>query len=308
MMIVQLSAMKFAICVAMLAAFGMAVAAPATDNFPYLMGESTGRALIIYVFLELFSLRKIVGGAIKARIFSFGLLISIGVLGGYANSAYEDYQFERMKAGMAAAMGDYRAGKKVSPESFAAGDFGKLEQIVRLSLKTRSDLLLTYQAEIQKTGISNILSPEQLNIDRDLRKAKRAIALSMPIVEKFSFDAIRQGDLMREKIESIQVNDYDRDQMLAGFDAGYQSNGADSERWWHLERNSMTKISDIVRFLERTNSKWTVQGGIIYFTEDRKLKEYNGMLLELQRIQDEQSKINNFQAQKFKRKMNDLLN
>jgi hypothetical protein len=291
----NLSGKKVAIIIAMLAAFGMASSTSAAYNFFYVLGESIAISLFFYLFLELFLLKKIVVG-VKARLFAFGLLIAIGVLGGYAKAAYEDYQGERMNAGIAAAMEDYLSGKQVSSEPFAAGDFGKLEKSLRLFLKKQSESLSRYQAEIQKTGILNILAPEQLNSDLDLRKAKLAIALSMPIVKKFSTDASRQDDLFREEIGSLQMNDQKKDEFLAGFDSGRQSQRSQSghtsrERWWYLERASIGKIDKIISFLERTKGGWSVRDDSIYFTEARASREYDEMLVDLQRLVDEQDQI-----------------
>lgn len=263
-----------------------------TPELELTAGKATFFALLLSAVLWFTSLRKSTLPQRAQTLFViFSLLLVAGLAAGFSKNAYYDYQYSMMRKGIAEAVSDYRAGKAIGLEPLSWGDPGELEKVTRLSLKRDADFKARYEAEILKSGVADILSPQNLAADEDLVDTKLAIESAESIVQRFAADSRKQFEILENELSTLNISNSSKKAFLKGHYDTKSSKIKSNEYYWKLEISIIEHYKKIVTFLEKYKGSWSIKNKNIMFSDEEIYRKYSELIKELNSIYKEQDDL-----------------
>ena len=154
------------------------------------------------------------------------------------------------------------------------GDFSKIIPLIKHSLESSEDMA----AEINEANanLTGILTPANLSDHEKILKAKKLIAIFADKLDRYKKRYNEEVNLRESELKKAFFdNAYLKRQALIGFEEGKKISNKLMNEYFHVENDSVQKITDILNFLsERSGSFWE-SDEILIFENDEDADMFN---------------------------------
>lgn len=186
--------------------------------------------------------------------------------------------------------------ERTAPQSPAArGEFGEMERFMKEFIDRfvaqRNDYLL----ELEAIGWNSILDAKRIKNDAALSESRVMIERAKSIVDKYEKKTAELMRGTRAHIESLNMSEATKKELLAGFEKGMSKSGDQIDEQWRLEKQVVRQFENIFVMLAASKT-WVVEGEQILFYSDSELARFNSYIQAIQGLthQQEQLQKNSF--------------
>lgn len=147
-----------------------------------------------------------------------------------------------------------------------------------------------YLPELEAIGWNSILDAQRVKNDTTLSESKVMIARAKAIIDKYEN---KTADLMqgtKAHINSLNMSESTKREMLAGFDRGMSKAGKQIDEQWKLEKQVVVQFENVFLLLA-ASKKWVVEGEQILFYTDDDLARFNSYIGTIQNLTQQQEQL-----------------
>lgn len=172
----------------------------------------------------------------------------------------------------------------------AKGEFGEMERFVKEFIDRFVVLRNDYLLELNAIGWNSILDAKRITNDTTLSESKVMIERAKVIAEKYEKKTADYINETRVHINSLNMSDSNKRELLAGFEKGMSRSGKQIDEQWKLENQVLLQFENII-FLLAARKNWVVQGEQILFYNEDDLARFNSYIETIQRLVQQQELI-----------------
>ncbi|MBT3824095.1 MAG: hypothetical protein HOF96_03875 [Candidatus Marinimicrobia bacterium] len=234
------------LCIVIIA-YGILFSKNTSESFYFLLGFMFPWALFIWgIFYALVGKGK---GAQRGGFAFFAIIICL-VVSGYLGVLRQKHeatlaisQVQQVYSKIIESSTDTEGHPKritshIETNPVASGLFGEMEEHVKELISQMVSQRNDYLLELEAIGWSKILDVNRLKTDQTLAESKYIIRKAKQIVHKYSdksFLLLKNG---RDKINSYNVNEYDKKELLVGYDQSMEESNKVVQSIWTLCKSS----------------------------------------------------------------------
>lgn len=200
-----------------------------------------------------------------------------------------------------------RIERTVPQPSTARGEFGEMARFIKEFIDRivaqRNDYLL----ELEAIGWNSILDAQRIKNDVALSESRVMIQRAKTIVDKYERKTAELMQGTRSHIESLNVSETTKKEMLAGFERGMSKAGKQIDEQWRLEKQVVRQFENIFVMLAASKT-WIVEGEQILFYTDSELARFNSYIQAIQDLTHQQEQIQNRSFAEVNKNMESLMN
>lgn len=154
------------------------------------------------------------------------------------------------------------------------GDFSKILSLLKHSLESSEDIA----AEMieARANLEDILTPENLSDREKIFKLKKQIAIFSDKLDRFKKRYVEE--MNRREIEikkAFSGNEEMKGYVLRGFEKGKKVSNKLMKEYFHIEKETVQKITETLDFLSEKSGPFWVSGETIIFEKDEDLDIFN---------------------------------
>jgi len=176
--------------------------------------------------------------------------------------------------------------QKLQRQAVSWGNGAIREEFIDRFVAQRNDYLL----ELEAIGWNSILDAQRVKNDTTLSESKVMIARAKAIIDKYEN---KTADLMqgtKAHINSLNMSESTKREMLAGFDRGMGKAGKQIDEQWKLEKQVVVQFENVFLLLA-ASKKWVVEGEQILFYTDDDLARFNSYIGTIQNLTQQQEQL-----------------
>lgn len=168
-------------------------------------------------------------------------------------------------------------------EPTAEGDYGKIQIVFREYVNKSVQLRNNYIKELQDIGWFEILNPERLKKDVDLKNSKDMVNKITEAFDNYSNQMLMTMSVMVASVKDLDIDEFAKENVLKGIDKA-NKNGSKIEMSLSLEKESINEVAELINFLDAKPDAWVVEDSQLKFYKEADLKEFNSHLLAIEQI------------------------
>ena len=266
----------------------------------FLIGYYLPSAIIIWILYFIVGLRKWKGGRIGASFLAIYISMMASGLIRYsqnrvqAETVVDEIRDEWQGISESTERIDGIPGrihKEVDTKPKSRGEYGEIERYMKEIMDQMVSQRNNYINELNSIGWNSILDASRIENDKSLIESKALIRKARALVKKYSEKTQVLLKDAKNNIHSLDVSESVKQNMIIGFNEGMDIAAADIEKTWDLEGQAIDEFAGIINLLAATTSDWVVQGGQILFVSEANLRKFNGHILTIQDIVQQQLNI-----------------
>lgn len=171
------------------------------------------------------------------------------------------------------------------------GEFGEMERFMKIFMNKMAAQRNDYLLELDAIGWEKILDPSRVSQDRTLIESKMMIQKANDIVHKYKTQTYTLLANARNDINSLNISESSKNDMLRGFDKGMANSRAQIDAMWDLEGKTISEFENIFALLSARKGAWAVQNGQILFADQSDLDAFNSYVTAIQELSAKQQGI-----------------
>jgi hypothetical protein len=278
--------------------FGVFYSTNTISDPAYLAGEYMIYAVPLWgVFYAVFLQKRGITISGIAFIFILGALLAGGLIAASPGKQQIREALSSIQREISRAMGA-SVDSRVLPEQVeenpatipeARGVFDNLEPLMKEFIDKIDSQQRDYLLELEAIGWKSVLDVQRIEHDPTLSESKIIVKRAKAIAEKYEQET---ADLLwntRASIDSLNMPESSKEEMLAGFDRGMGKAGQQISEQWKLEKQAILEVEKIFVLLAASKS-WVIEDGSIVFHNDE-LARYNAYIENIQHIAQQQQQI-----------------
>lgn len=283
-------------------------------NTSYAMGTATGAILvsiIIIVILFLFSIRVFKK---KGILLIFSIIYLIGSFSS-TTVALETYLNETTMMSKAAddkliiLFNNIANGKDISAENFDKSVYGNKTPLLYLikdySIKSHQ-LSTDMSKDIDSLDSNNILDVNNLVSTEKINDTKEKIDNSIKIYDKYEAEYNNLITNFKTSFLALELPKSFKDGFIQSFNKSQDKNNNKINNFFKVERDSYTKLNNIMDFLLSIQGAYTVKDNKIIFETTDNMNKYNGYIEDIKKLANEEYDITNSINDSLKLKLDEL--
>lgn len=231
-----------------------------------------------------YSLGESIGGVLGAGLFIGGLIWLVVYFAFVKPSGHRNGTKYFLVLAMAAMLG---AAPFRFVELSAGGLSARVDSITaeyRAEMKADDE---AYFEELKATGFEARLGTFG-RMATDPVAAEATAAKALAVAEKYrSIDAAR-GPKVRARLAALELTGSQRQDLLGGFDSGYNAKRPLVEDVWRLEIEAIKNLLEGARILKRARGRFTVDGDNVMFNRQSDLNAFQAIVLRHRTLEMEQ--------------------
>lgn len=218
-----------------------------------------------------------------------------------------------------------RGGVVVYEASYATRAISDVQQVVEETLNTgqattavgtwmtdfvvRSQQIQTdFQAALVDHGILNILGVETFQTEDSIAAAQKNVADLTPEIAGFldRFERLING--APADIQNMNVPDDFKQGLLEGYNSTKEASLAGIRKFFGVEQDLLTEIDATLSFMQQALARngYTIENGLINFTSQTYLDEYNSHISAIQALAQEEQRVQAAMVQELQSRMEEL--
>lgn len=186
------------------------------------------------------------------------------------------------------------------------GYIGEIERFMKIFMNKMTSQRNDYLLELDAIGWEKILDPRRVSQDKTLIESKMMIQKAKDIVHKYRTHTYTLLANARNDINSLNISESNKSDMLLGFDKGMTNARAQIDAMWDLEGKTISEFDNIFALLSARKGAWAVQDGQILFANQSDLDAFNSYVTAIQKIAAKQQDIQKRSTEIVNNKFNSL--
>lgn len=198
--------------------------------------------------------------------------------------------------------------ERVAPQApTASGELGEVERFMKEFMDRMVTQRNDYLLEIEAIGWGSILDAKRIKNDVALSESRVMIERVKAIVQKYEKKTAELMQGTRTHIESLNMSEASKKEMLAGFERGMDKSGKQIDEQWRLEKEVVGQFENIFLMLAASKT-WVIEGERILFYSDDELARFNSYIQAIQDLTQHQEQLQKSSFAEANRKMESLKN
>ncbi len=278
-------------------AYQLFISTDKNTNIPSLIGEKAVYGLILWsIFNHYFG--KHLNQHTKP--FSFVLVLVSIIASSYWTAAFraqlEAESLARIQDNILSLLErEEDEGGRMAPiemdERAASGELAIVEATLNEYLNQVIANSNAYMTELDAIGYDTLLDGERIRQDTDLDESQFILARAEMIVDKYEELNVQTAYDYRDNVAEQAISEASKESFRASFDEGLAPSLERASQIWDLERQTLTKVDELVRFLAMSQSSWTTESDQYVFETDKGLEIFNKILAEINAMTEEQEAL-----------------
>ncbi len=276
-------------------AYQLLVSTDQNTNIPSLIGEKAVYGLILWsVFNHYFG--KHLNQHTKPFSFVLVLLSMLGssYWGAGFRAQLEAESLARIEGNILSLLEREEDGRMApieTDESAASGELAILEATLNEYLNQVIANSNAYLTELEAIGYDTLLDGDRIRRDTDLDESQFILARAEVIVDKYEELNVQTAYDFRDNVAEQAISEESKESFRASFDESLAPSIERASQIWDLERQTLAKVDELLRFLAMSQSSWTTESDQYVFETDKNVEIFNKILGEINTMTEEQEAL-----------------
>ncbi len=176
-------------------------------------------------------------------------------------------------------------------ESAASGELAILEATLNEYLNQVIANSNAYLTELEAIGYDTLLDGDRIRRDTDLDESQFILARAEVIVDKYEELNVQTAYDFRDNVAEQAISEESKESFRASFDESLAPSIERASQIWDLERQTLAKVDELLRFLAMSQSSWTTESDQYVFETDKNVEIFNKILGEINTMTEEQEAL-----------------
>lgn len=173
----------------------------------------------------------------------------------------------------------------------ASGPNAEAQRFIADVMNNSVRLRNAYMAELQEIGWMRALDAERLAGDQDLSESRELLRDGRQVLVKYSRLTMEYIESSPGGIELLDLPAEEKRNFRAGYEEGLADSKPIRRKIWDLEFDTFNEFGKIFDLLEDNRTQWQIVNGQIMFESQGLLDQFNGHLMRMQELTNEQFRI-----------------
>lgn len=173
----------------------------------------------------------------------------------------------------------------------SSGELGELERFMKEFIDQLASQRNDYLLEIEAIGWNGILDANRIKNDKTFVESKVIIQKAKEVVAKYTKKTEELLENARNKINTLNISESSKRNMLSGFDRGIEKAKANIDVMWALEAKVINEFENIITLLSANKDAWVVDGEQILFYNNSDLERFNSYIASIEYIVQQQEQV-----------------